>query len=68
MEGVMHDAVDASLVMVSFKDQDGNVTQVPVSSLLNEIFTVLFKIEERLAVMEQVKDNKPSPIITLDKL
>ena len=58
--------LDASEVVVNFKDENGKISRVSVADLLNELFTALFKLEEDVKQFKTGK--KESPIITLDKL
>lgn len=62
----MPEGINAGSVFVNFQGEGGTITKVSVASLLNELFAVVFKLEERIAALEGKEES--SSIITLDKL
>lgn len=63
------DKLDASEIVVRFKDEQEHVNEVPVSDLMNDMFNCIFQLESRIAEIEKhlkLKKNVESPIITLD--
>ena len=66
----MEDKISADQVIVKFKDEQGQIKEVPISDLMNDMFNYLFKLESRIEAIEQArkpKKNVESPIITLDR-
>ena len=59
--------IDASEIVVRFKDEQDQVKEVSVSDLMNDMFNYLFKLESRIEELEKSKKKSDSPIITLDQ-